>query len=79
MRSYFCEKLASGVSLIFLPKVLIWNKIELLASNLLNFSELVVNKRNPLQPGVAFLYPLKTLGFLMFSEGIEKQHRAAMG
>ena len=30
---------------------------------------------NPLQPGVAFLYPLKTsenLGFLMFSGGIEK-------
>ena len=31
---------------------------------------------NPLQPGVAFLYPK---GFLMFSGGIEKQHRAAMG
>ena len=29
---------------------------------------------NPLQPGVAFLYPLKTL-----SGGIEKQHRAVMG
>ena len=38
---------------------------------------------NPLQPGVAFLYPLKTsenlLSFLMFSERIEKQHRAVMG
>ena len=29
---------------------------------------------NSLQPGVAFLYPLKT-----FSGGIEKQHRAVMG
>ena len=37
----------------------------------------------PLQPGVAFLYTLKKkikpLGFLMFSGGIEKQHRAVMG
>ena len=37
----------------------------------------------PLQPGVAFLYPLKTsenlLGFLLFSGGIEKQHRVVMG
>ena len=37
---------------------------------------------NPLQPSVAFLYPLKTsekpLDFLMFSGGIEKQHRAVM-
>ena len=37
---------------------------------------------NPLQPGVAFLYLLKTsenLGFLIFSEGIEEQHRVVMG
>ena len=33
---------------------------------------------NPLQPGVAFLYPLKT-GFLMFSGGIEKQQWAELG
>ena len=39
---------------------------------------------NPLQPNVAFPYPLKTsenlkpLGFLMFSGGIEKQHWAVM-
>ena len=37
---------------------------------------------DPLQPGVAFLYPLKTenlKGFLMFfSGGIEKQHWAVM-
>ena len=32
---------------------------------------------NPLQPGGAFLYPLK--GLLMFSGGIEKQHRTVMG
>ena len=31
---------------------------------------------NPLQPRVAFLYPK---GFLMFSGGIEKQHRVVMG
>ena len=34
---------------------------------------------HPLQPGVAFLYPLKTSGFLMFSGGIEKQRRDVMG
>ena len=37
---------------------------------------------NPLQPGVAFLYPLKTSnpeGFLGFSGGIEKQHQTVMG
>ena len=41
---------------------------------------------NPLQPGVAFLYPLKISenlgkpkGFLMFSGGIEKQHRMFSG
>ena len=35
---------------------------------------------NPLKPGVAFLYPLKTSAnlFLMFSGGIGKQHRAVM-
>ena len=35
-----------------------------------------------LQSGAAFLYPpeniRKPLGFLMFSEGIEKPHRAVM-
>ena len=43
-------------------------------------SLLILNK---LQPSVAFLYPLKAsekpLGFLMFSGGIKKQHRAVMG
>ena len=38
---------------------------------------------NPLQPSVAFLYPLKTSekpkGFLMFSGVIEKQHQDVMG
>ena len=32
---------------------------------------------NPLKSGVAFPYSLKT-SFLMFSGGIEKQHRAVM-
>ena len=35
---------------------------------------------NQLQPGVAYLCHLKTsLGFLIFSGDIDKQHRAAMG
>ena len=35
---------------------------------------------NPSQSGVAFLYPLKhQKTFLIFSGGIEKKHRAAMG
>ena len=37
----FMKNLASVVSLIFLPKILIWNKITFPASNLLNFAELV--------------------------------------
>ena len=37
---------------------------------------------NLLEPGVAYLYPLKIRkpkGFLMFSWGIDKQHWALMG
>ena len=37
------------------------------------------NEANPLQPGVAYLYLLKTKGFLMFSGGIDKQRQAVMG
>ena len=37
----FMKYLASVVSLIFLPKTLMWNKITFPASNLLNFAELV--------------------------------------
>ena len=40
----FIKRLASVVSLIFLSKTLIWNKITFLASNLLNFAELLENK-----------------------------------
>ena len=40
----FMKYLASGVSLIFLPKTLSWNKITLGQSNLLNLAELVVNE-----------------------------------
>ena len=40
----FMKYLASVVSLIFLPKTLIWNKITFPASNLLSLAELVVNK-----------------------------------
>ena len=38
---------------------------------------------SPLQPSVAYLYSLRTRenvnGFLAFSGGIDKQHRAVMG
>ena len=40
----FMKYLASVVSLIFLVKSLIWNKITFTASNLLNFAELVENE-----------------------------------
>ena len=40
----FMEYLASIVSLIFLAKTLIWNKITFSASNWLNLAELVVNE-----------------------------------
>ena len=40
----FMKYLASIVSLIFLVKTLIWNKITFLASNSLNLAELVVNE-----------------------------------
>ena len=40
----FMKYLASVVSLIFLAKTLIWNKITFPASNLLNLAELVVSE-----------------------------------
>ena len=40
----FMAYLAGVVSLIFLEKTLIWNKITFLPSNLLNLAELVVSK-----------------------------------
>ena len=40
----FLKYFASVVSLIFLAKTLIWNKITFSASNSLNLTELVVNK-----------------------------------
>ena len=40
----FMKYLASLVSLIFLPKTLIWNKIMFSASNSLNFARLVENE-----------------------------------
>ena len=46
----FIKYLASEVSVIFLPKTLIWKKIKLWIPNLLNLVELVVNeltKRSP--------------------------------
>ena len=40
----FMKYLANVVSLIFLPKTLIWNKITFRLSNLLNLAELLVNE-----------------------------------
>ena len=40
----FMKYLASVVSLIFLSKPLIWNKITFTPSNMLNFAELVENE-----------------------------------
>ena len=40
----FMKYLASAVSLICLPKTLIWNKITFRISNSLNLAELVVNE-----------------------------------
>ena len=40
----FMKYLASVVSLMFLSKTLIWNKIRFPSSNLLNFAELVENE-----------------------------------
>ena len=40
----FMKYLASVVSLIFLPKTLIWNKTTFPASNSLNLAELVVSE-----------------------------------
>ena len=40
----FMKYLANVVSLIFLPKTLVWNKITFTASNSLNFGQLVENE-----------------------------------
>ena len=40
----FMKYLADVVSLIFLPKALIWNNMTFRLSNLLNLAELVVNE-----------------------------------
>ena len=40
----FMKDVASAVSLKFLPKALIWNKITFPTSNLLNLAELVKNE-----------------------------------
>ena len=40
----FMKYLANVVSLIFLPKTLVWNKITFPASNSLNFGQVVENE-----------------------------------
>ena len=63
----FMKCLATVVSLIFLSKTLIWNKIMFPASNSLNFAELVGNenlkkeKENKILPIFLFLSNLSLL------------------
>ena len=57
----FMKHLASVVSLIFLPKTLIWNKITFRISNSLNLEELVVSE-------LRRLYPKKYSIFLFLSD-----------
>ena len=40
----FMKYLASAISIIFLPKILNWNKIMFLTSNSLNLAELAINE-----------------------------------
>ena len=57
----FMKYLASVVSLIFLPKILIWNKITFPTSDLLNFAELVGNELKSISKKVyqySFFYPI---------------------
>ena len=56
----FMKYLASVVSLIFLVKTLIWNKINFPTSNLLNLSDLVKNEL------MKSLFPLKDLPKFLF-------------
>ena len=56
----FMKYLASVVSLIFLVKTLIWNKINFPTSNLLNLSDLVKNEL------MKSLFPLKNLPKFLF-------------
>ena len=54
----FMRYLASVVSLIFLPKTLIWNKITFPASNLLKFAELMKNELMKSIPKNIYQYTL---------------------
>ena len=73
----FMKYLASVVSLIFLAKTLIWNKITFPASNLLNFAELVENE--PLKSiykkiyKYSFFYPIYHYLMKRFQELITKE------
>ena len=73
----FMKYLASVVSLIFLAKTLIWNKITFLTSNLLNFAELVENE--PLKSiykkiyKYSFFYPIYHYLMKRFQELITKE------
>ena len=62
----FVKYLPSVVSLLFLTKTLIWNKITFPASNPLNFTELVENElmksiSKKVSPILPFLYSLSLL------------------
>ena len=54
----FMKYLASVVSLIYLAKILIWNKITFPSSNSLNLAELVVNEEHLQKNLPIFLFQL---------------------
>ena len=63
-----------------------WSKISyalITKAHLIEFRNIESVTLNPLQPGVAYLYPPENIrkpkGFRMFSGGIDKQQRVAMG
>ena len=77
MKKFMQEKTSAEIFL----KVSKTGKIVIIETEMFCFIERL--PLNPLQPGVAYLYPLKTsektLGFLMFTECIDKHHRAVVG
>ena len=78
LRTYWEQRLWTSIDIIYfqLFKSIFWEKKDSLIALLNDMQALF----NPIQPGVSFLYPpSKTSGFLMFSGGIEKQHRAVLG
>ena len=64
----FMKYLASIVSLIFLPQILIWNKRTFRLLNLLNLVELVINELTKSSPKKSLESPKKLPIFLFLSD-----------